>query len=140
MAEFRCKHCGSLNLELEEKGNQTGLYCCDCGKWLKWVTKEEKRVFNNKNTCTPIYAPNGATNGERLKKYQTTEKALDVACELMVGAILYGVDKDELWRRVMEAEEVVSSGIIKEFILNNIDRFSPDSEEELNKAIKRLGW
>lgn len=67
MTEFRCKHCGSLNLELEEKGNQTGLYCCDCGKWLKWVTKEEKRVFNNKNACTPIYVPKGATNGDMIK-------------------------------------------------------------------------
>lgn len=66
MTEFRCKHCGSLNLELEEKGNQTGLYCCDCGKWLKWITKEEKRVFNNKNTCTPIYASKGATNGDMM--------------------------------------------------------------------------
>lgn len=65
--DFKCKYCGSVNLELEEKGNQTGLYCCDCGKWLKWVTKEEKRVFNNKNACTPIYVPKGATNGDVFK-------------------------------------------------------------------------
>lgn len=65
--EFRCKNCGSKNLEIEEKGNQTGLYCCDCGKWLKWITKEEKRVFNNKNGCTPFYIPEGATNGDMIK-------------------------------------------------------------------------
>jgi len=65
--EFRCKNCGSENLEIKEKGNQTGLYCCDCGKWLKWITKEEKRVFNNKNACTPIYVPKGATNGDMIK-------------------------------------------------------------------------
>jgi hypothetical protein len=65
--DFKCKYCGSVNLELEENGNQTGLYCCDCGKWLKWVNKEEKRVFNNKNACTPIYVPRGATNGEMIK-------------------------------------------------------------------------
>lgn len=64
--DFKCKYCGSVNLELEEKGNQTGLYCCDCGKWLKWLTKEEKRVFNNKNACTPIYVPKGATNGDMI--------------------------------------------------------------------------
>jgi len=65
--DFKCKYCGSVNLELEENGNQTGLYCCDCGKWLKWVNKEEKRVFNNKNACTPIYVPKGATNGDIIK-------------------------------------------------------------------------
>jgi hypothetical protein len=65
--DFKCKYCGSVNLELEENGNQTGLYCCDCGKWLKWVNKEEKRVFNNKNACTPIYVPKGATNGDMIK-------------------------------------------------------------------------
>lgn len=65
--EFRCKNCGSENLEIEEKGNQTGLYCCDCGKWLKWITKEEKRVFDNKNGCTPFYIPKGATNGDMIK-------------------------------------------------------------------------
>jgi hypothetical protein len=65
--DFKCKYCGSVNLELEENGNQTGLYCCDCGKWLKWVNKEEKRVFNNKNACTPIYVPRGATNGDVIK-------------------------------------------------------------------------
>lgn len=45
--ELRCKYCGSLNLETEKKGTQTGLYCCDCGKWLKWATKEEIRLINH---------------------------------------------------------------------------------------------
>ena len=47
--ELRCKYCGSLNLETEKKGTQTGVYCCDCGKWLKWATKEEIRLINHKD-------------------------------------------------------------------------------------------
>lgn len=44
--KFKCTYCGSANTEIEEKGNQTGLYCCDCGKWIKWLNKEDIRVFN----------------------------------------------------------------------------------------------
>ena len=46
MDKFRCKKCGSNNTEIEEKGTQIGLYCCDCGKWIKWLSQEEVRVFN----------------------------------------------------------------------------------------------
>ncbi len=67
------------------------------------------------------------------------EKALEVACELMNGSIIYGIDEETLWNKIMEIDGVVSSGIIKEFILANIDRFS-DNEKERNRAIKRLGW
>ena len=29
----------------KEKGTQTGLYCGDCGKWIKWVGKDEKNLI-----------------------------------------------------------------------------------------------
>lgn len=41
-----CK-CGSTIFFIEEKGNNTGLYCSACGKWQKWLTKDEIRLFNN---------------------------------------------------------------------------------------------
>ena len=31
----------------EEHGNQTGLYCSACGKWRKWLKKDEIRLFNH---------------------------------------------------------------------------------------------
>lgn len=31
----------------EEHGNQTGLYCSACGKWQKWLKKDEIRLFNH---------------------------------------------------------------------------------------------
>jgi hypothetical protein len=73
------------------------------------------------------------------KRHKKLEKALETTCELMSGSIIYGIDADTLWSKIMEIDGVVSSGIIKEFILTNIDRFS-DDEKERNKAIKRLGW
>ena len=40
-----CKKCGSVSLHTEIKGNNTGLYCDDCGKWIKWLGKDELRAF-----------------------------------------------------------------------------------------------
>lgn len=41
-----CKKCGSIALHTEVKGNNTGLYCDDCGTWVKWLGKDELRAFN----------------------------------------------------------------------------------------------
>ena len=38
-----CKKCGSTDLYTDQKGNNTGLYCSDCGAWIKWLSKEELR-------------------------------------------------------------------------------------------------
>lgn len=73
------------------------------------------------------------------KRNKKLEKALEVACELLNGGVIYGIDAETLWSKVMESEGYVSSWNLEKFILKNIDRFS-DNEKERNKAIKRLGW
>jgi len=40
-----CKKCGSTSLHTEVKGGNTGLYCDDCGAWVKWLSKDELRAF-----------------------------------------------------------------------------------------------
>lgn len=40
-----CRECGSTSLHIEVKGNNTGLYCDDCGAWVKWLGKYELRAF-----------------------------------------------------------------------------------------------
>lgn len=42
-----CKKCGSKDLYTDQKGNNTGLYCSDCGAWIKWLSKEELRAFEH---------------------------------------------------------------------------------------------
>ncbi|WP_342759539.1 hypothetical protein [Kineothrix sedimenti] len=42
-----CKKCGSTSLHTEVKGNNTGLYCDDCGAWAKWLSKDELRAFEH---------------------------------------------------------------------------------------------
>lgn len=40
-----CKKCGSISLHTKNKGNHTGLYCNDCGAWIKWLGQDELRAF-----------------------------------------------------------------------------------------------
>lgn len=46
--EFKCNKCGSSNYTTEKHGNNTGLYCSGCGKWYKWLNKDEVRVYSQK--------------------------------------------------------------------------------------------
>lgn len=45
MKIFECPKCKSANVFTKKNGNQVGLYCGDCGKWIKWLTKEEVRLY-----------------------------------------------------------------------------------------------
>lgn len=47
MYQNSCKKCGSVSLHTEVKGNNTGLYCDDCGAWIKWLGKDELRAFEH---------------------------------------------------------------------------------------------
>ena len=40
----KCSKCGSNKLFIEIQGSRRGLYCGECGKWQKWITKEELQI------------------------------------------------------------------------------------------------
>ena len=40
-----CRKCGSVALHTENKGINVGLYCDDCGAWVKWLGKDELHAF-----------------------------------------------------------------------------------------------
>ena len=44
-----CKYCGRNQLFIRPSGSNTGLYCQTCGKWQKWMNKNEIRAFNAQN-------------------------------------------------------------------------------------------
>lgn len=48
--EIKCKKCGSTKVFTDTKGSQTGIYCSDCGKWIKWATKNEIRLIEHNST------------------------------------------------------------------------------------------
>lgn len=35
-----CK-CGSKTFAILKKGTQKGLYCANCGRWIKWLSKDD---------------------------------------------------------------------------------------------------
>lgn len=41
--EFRCK-CGRDDFFFADNGNQIGIYCSYCGKWLKWADRDEQNL------------------------------------------------------------------------------------------------
>ena len=45
MTGYSCPKCNSKELFVKKSGNNTGLYCGDCGAWIKWVGKNELRAF-----------------------------------------------------------------------------------------------
>ena len=41
---LKCNKCNSKNLFVEIQGSRRGLYCGECGKWQKWITKQELQI------------------------------------------------------------------------------------------------
>lgn len=44
MKVYECPKCQSKDVFIQKSGNQVGLYCGDCGKWIKWLNKDEQRL------------------------------------------------------------------------------------------------
>lgn len=79
-----CKKCGSISLHTEVKGNNTGLYCDDCGSWIKWLPKDELRAFEYSKECgkraenSPIDETYDLNMRKRLEAFvEYLDKAID---------------------------------------------------------------
>lgn len=54
------------------------------------------------------------------------EIALNIACDLLIGSVLYGYDYDRIFAEVMERDGCVSSNSIKEFILDHVEELGKE--------------
>ena len=64
MENFCCTKCGSVNVFIDDRGNQKALMCNDCQSWIKWISKkslpfakkfiEENKQNSNKNEWEEI--------------------------------------------------------------------------------------
>lgn len=55
MKQFVCKSCGSVDLFTKEKGNNTMLYCSDCGSYQQNLGKNDKLLFEEyKKSFEPV--------------------------------------------------------------------------------------
>lgn len=43
--KYRCKRCGSQDFFLAEDAMHVGIYCNECGRWLKWANRDERNLF-----------------------------------------------------------------------------------------------
>lgn len=54
MKNYVCNKCGSIDVFIDDRGNQKALMCGDCGAWIKWIGKQEialvKRFIESNNT------------------------------------------------------------------------------------------
>ena len=72
MAE-QCK-CGSLDFFMKKQGNNTGLYCSMCGKWQKWMNKDDIRLFEH-NHKPKARNTIKQTNADRIRSMSDEELA-----------------------------------------------------------------
>lgn len=72
-----CKKCGSIALHTEVKGNNTGLYCDDCGAWVKWLGKDELRAFEHSQKEVDVATIQIGTLAETNQCYRQYELNLD---------------------------------------------------------------
>jgi uncharacterized Zn finger protein len=80
-----CKRCGSEHVFLKSAGSNVGIYCADCGKWIKWATKDEVRVIEHRQMK---YAIGGMTGEQKMiEKYKEIEEIVNSQDYYTLGSL-----------------------------------------------------
>lgn len=58
------------------------------------------------------------------------KRAFLIACELLNGSVLYGVDSDKIFETMMQNDGVVNSDSYKEYILSHLDELDKGQYKE----------
>lgn len=66
------------------------------------------------------------------------KRAFKIACELLNGAILYGVDKDSIFETIMNEDGMVDNESYENYILSHMDELDRGNGMTKEEAIKRL--
>lgn len=76
MKIFVCSKCNSKDVFISKSGNNTGLYCGDCGKWITWLNKDELRLAERQingniflQTLLELDNPNGKMSQQDTAQY-----------------------------------------------------------------------
>ena len=93
MQNFACPKCGSIDVYIKENGTQTGLYCGDCGKWIKWLGKEEKRLVerwieSNKLTTAEVDIDIKSMKPEQFIQHLHSLKSKEEICDIVKQYII----------------------------------------------------
>lgn len=81
---YTCSKCNSNNFHTEQKGSQTGLYCSNCGKWVKWLGQDELRAFLHSQNLSPKSENSETDLKERLERFvKVIDETIDNEMENM---------------------------------------------------------
>lgn len=64
------------------------------------------------------------------------KRAFKIACELLNGAILYGVDKDSIFETIMNVDGMVDNESYENYILSHIDELDRENGMTREETIK----
>lgn len=105
MSKYQCSKCNCENMYTEKQGNNTGLYCSNCGKWQRWLGKDELRAFehsqkevqaSNIQTGTLVdatqYYRQYELNLDKINSVDDCKKILKFLCGLVIKSLPEGVE------------------------------------------------
>lgn len=79
--EFECGKCHSRNVFIEKSGNNTGLYCADCGRWITWLNKGQLRIVKRQMASLTFDIDKVLDQLEDYGKYKGILHCEDSICE-----------------------------------------------------------
>lgn len=105
MSKYQCIKCNCENMYTEKQGNNTGLYCSNCGKWQRWLGKDELRAFehsqkevqiSNIQTGTLVdatqYYGKFKLNLDKINSVDDCKKILKFLCGLAIKPLPEGLE------------------------------------------------
>jgi uncharacterized Zn finger protein len=84
---MKCKRCGSEHVFLKSAGSNVGIYCADCGKWVKWATKDEVRVIEHRQMKYAIGGIMTSKQKMMIKKYKEIEEIVNSPDYYTLGSL-----------------------------------------------------
>lgn len=104
---YICK-CGSQDMFLGEKGYNTGMYCSACGKWQKWMSKDEIRLFKQKQKESWKDPPEEVTQRDYLiSSHSSKDKLIIDRLREFVDFLDSQID-EQLTRDTLSTEDAIS--------------------------------
>ena len=74
--DFKCKNNCNGEVFIKPKSNHLGLYCSNCGAWIKWLTQKEA------NDIYEYMQQNQRNEGRAFKKVKKVGKANMMRCSV----------------------------------------------------------
>ena len=128
--DYKCK-CGSDDFFFTDKGNQKGIYCCKCGKWLKWADKGERNLEQQQDD-------------KRMQEEEWDEvyKNEDITPSVSVEEVEKSFIKDvEAVKDLLPCEDAISRQVISDYVESHIQEINTgygDLNAHTNKILRMI--